>query len=86
MKAKTLEDAIALINRNPYGNGASIFTQSGATARKFEKTIDAGQIGINVPIVSFGSTGTSGNEKVDCVANSPFLSPCFHGVPVKAVY
>ena len=32
------------------GNGTAIFTQSGATARKFEKEVDAGQIGINVPI------------------------------------
>ena len=52
VKAKTLDDAIKLINRNQYGNGAAIFTQSGATARKFEKTVEAGQIGINVPIVS----------------------------------
>lgn len=50
VKAKTLDDAIALINKNRYGNGASIFTQSGATARKFERTIEAGQVGINVPI------------------------------------
>lgn len=51
VKAKTLDDAIALINRNKYGNGTAIFTQSGATARKFERSIEAGQIGINVPIV-----------------------------------
>lgn len=50
VKANTLDDAIELINRNQYGNGTAIFTQSGATARKFEKTIEAGQIGINVPI------------------------------------
>lgn len=51
VKAKTLDEAIELINKNTYGNGAAIFTQSGATARKFERTIQAGQIGINVPIV-----------------------------------
>ncbi|GAA5861286.1 hypothetical protein JCM8547_008547 [Rhodosporidiobolus lusitaniae] len=50
VKADSLDDAIKLINRNPYGNGASIFTQSGATARKFEKEVEAGQIGINAPI------------------------------------
>lgn len=53
VKAKSLDDAIALMNRNKYGNGTAIFTQSGATARKFERTIEAGQIGINTPIVSF---------------------------------
>ncbi|CAI5711815.1 unnamed protein product [Peronospora effusa] len=46
----TLEEAIELINRNPYGNGTSIFTSSGAAARKFQHEIDVGQVGINVPI------------------------------------
>ncbi|BGP16195.1 hypothetical protein JCM10213_007053 [Rhodosporidiobolus nylandii] len=50
VKADTLDDAIALINKNRYGNGAAIFTNNGAAARRFEKTIEAGQIGINVPI------------------------------------
>jgi malonate-semialdehyde dehydrogenase (acetylating)/methylmalonate-semialdehyde dehydrogenase len=46
----TLEEAIAITNRNPYGNGCAIFTQSGASARKFQHEIDVGQVGINVPI------------------------------------
>ncbi|GAA5820450.1 hypothetical protein JCM11251_005632 [Rhodosporidiobolus azoricus] len=50
VKAKSLNDAIQIINKNKYGNGAAIFTQDGATARKFEKEADAGQLGINVPI------------------------------------
>lgn len=50
IKAKDLDDAIKIINSNKYGNGTAIFTQSGATARKFERNIEAGQIGINVPI------------------------------------
>ena len=48
--ADTLDEAIALINANPNGNGTAIFTQSGAAARKFEEEIDVGQVGINVPI------------------------------------
>jgi len=48
--ADTLDDALAIINANPYGNGTAIFTQSGATARKFENEVGVGQIGINVPI------------------------------------
>ena len=47
---ETLEEAIELINRNPYGNGTSIFTSSGAAARKFQHEVDVGQVGINVPI------------------------------------
>ena len=46
----TLDDAIQLINRNPYGNGVALFTSSGAAARKFTHEIQAGQVGINVPI------------------------------------
>ncbi len=50
IEAEELEDAIALVNRNPYGNGCSIFTSSGAAARKFQSEIEVGQVGINVPI------------------------------------
>jgi malonate-semialdehyde dehydrogenase (acetylating) / methylmalonate-semialdehyde dehydrogenase len=45
-----LEEAIELINRNPYANGAAIFTGSGYEARRFQREVDAGMIGINVPI------------------------------------
>jgi malonate-semialdehyde dehydrogenase (acetylating)/methylmalonate-semialdehyde dehydrogenase len=50
MQAATLDEAIAIVNANPNGNGTAIFTQSGAAARKFQEEIDAGQVGINVPI------------------------------------
>jgi malonate-semialdehyde dehydrogenase (acetylating)/methylmalonate-semialdehyde dehydrogenase len=50
MSVDTLEEAIALVNRNPYGNGTSIFTASGAAARKYQHEIEVGQVGINVPI------------------------------------
>jgi malonate-semialdehyde dehydrogenase (acetylating)/methylmalonate-semialdehyde dehydrogenase len=46
----TLEQAIQIINESPYGNGTSLFTASGATARKFQHEIEVGQVGINVPI------------------------------------
>jgi malonate-semialdehyde dehydrogenase (acetylating) / methylmalonate-semialdehyde dehydrogenase len=48
--ADSLDDAIAFVNSNPYGNGTAIFTQSGAAAHKFEEDINVGQVGINVPI------------------------------------
>jgi len=50
IEANTLDDALSIINANPYGNGTAIFTQSGATAQKFEHEVEVGQIGINVPI------------------------------------
>ena len=45
-----LDSAIDLINNNPYGNGTSIFTSNGGTARKFTHEIEVGQIGVNLPI------------------------------------
>lgn len=50
IEVDSLEDAIELVNRNPYGNGTSIFTASGAAARKYQHNIQVGQVGINVPI------------------------------------
>jgi malonate-semialdehyde dehydrogenase (acetylating) / methylmalonate-semialdehyde dehydrogenase len=50
LRADSLDDAIALINANPYGNGTAVFTNSGAAARKFEDEIQVGMVGINVPI------------------------------------
>jgi malonate-semialdehyde dehydrogenase (acetylating) / methylmalonate-semialdehyde dehydrogenase len=65
----TLDEAIELINRNPYGNGVGIFTQSGAAARKFQNEIDVGQVGINVPIPVpvpyFSFTGSRGSKLGD---------------------
>ena len=46
----SLDDAIKMINDNPYGNGTAIFTNSGGLARKFQHEVDVGQIGINLPI------------------------------------
>lgn len=48
--AKDLEEAMTIVNNNRFGNGAAIFTRSGANARKFQRDIEAGQVGINIPI------------------------------------
>lgn len=50
IEAQTLDEAIEIINKNEWGNGAVVFTESGSVANKFQKEIDAGQVGINVPI------------------------------------
>jgi len=50
IEVETLQEAIALVNRNPYGNGTSIFTASGAAARKYQHEVQVGQVGVNVPI------------------------------------
>ncbi|KAB8224608.1 Methylmalonate-semialdehyde dehydrogenase [Aspergillus novoparasiticus] len=64
LSVPTLEDAIDLINKNEYGNGAAIFTCSGSTASRFQKDIEAGQVGINVPIpVPLPMFSFTGNKK-----------------------
>lgn len=50
LRVSTLEEAIALVNANPYGNGTALFTGSGAAARLFEQEVEVGMVGINVPI------------------------------------
>jgi len=65
MKAKNLDEAIDIINKNPYGNGTAIFTKSGAAARKYQHEIDVGQVGVNlpipVPLPMFSFTGSRGS-------------------------
>ena len=54
------EEAIRLVNENPYGNGTAVFTNDGGAARKFQQEIQVGMVGINVPIpvpLSFYSFG-----------------------------
>jgi malonate-semialdehyde dehydrogenase (acetylating)/methylmalonate-semialdehyde dehydrogenase len=64
LNEETLEGAIDLINANEYGNGTAIFTKSGANAQAFQKRIEAGQVGINVPIpVPLPFLSFTGNKK-----------------------
>jgi malonate-semialdehyde dehydrogenase (acetylating)/methylmalonate-semialdehyde dehydrogenase len=50
LRADDVDHAIALVNANPYGNGTAIFTSSGETARRFQRDVKVGMIGINVPV------------------------------------
>lgn len=64
LNVDTLDEAVALINKNEYGNGTAIFTRSGATAEAFRRNIEAGQVGINVPIpVPLPMFSFTGNKK-----------------------
>jgi len=50
VRADTYEQAVGLINDNPYGNGTAIFTNDGGAARRFQNEIEVGMVGVNVPI------------------------------------
>jgi malonate-semialdehyde dehydrogenase (acetylating)/methylmalonate-semialdehyde dehydrogenase len=78
VRSDTVDDAIELINANPYGNGTAIFTNSGEAARRFHRGVNVGMIGINVPVPVpmayhsfggwkaslFGASGVHGPEGV----------------------
>ena len=50
VRTETVDEAIELINANPYANGTAIFTSSGHAAREFQRRVNVGMIGVNVPI------------------------------------
>jgi malonate-semialdehyde dehydrogenase (acetylating)/methylmalonate-semialdehyde dehydrogenase len=50
LRVDTYEEAVALVNANPYGNGTALFTRDGGAARRFQNEIQVGMIGINVPV------------------------------------
>jgi len=60
LRVESYEDGLAMINANPYGNGTAIFTNDGGAARKFQREVEVGMVGVNVPIpvpVSYYSFG-----------------------------
>lgn len=60
VRAGTFEEAVALVNSNPYANGVAVFTRNGGAARTFQSAIEVGMVGVNVPIpvpVAFHSFG-----------------------------
>jgi len=50
VRVRTLDEAIALVNANPYGNGTALFTRSGREAQRFEQEVQVGMVGVNVAI------------------------------------
>jgi malonate-semialdehyde dehydrogenase (acetylating)/methylmalonate-semialdehyde dehydrogenase len=64
-RVDTYDEALKLISDSPYGNGTAIFTRDGGAARRFQIDVDAGMVGINVPVpvpvgyYSFGGWGDS---------------------------
>ena len=50
LRVKTYDEALALVNEHPYGNGTAIFTNDGGAARRYQNEVEVGMVGINVPI------------------------------------
>jgi malonate-semialdehyde dehydrogenase (acetylating)/methylmalonate-semialdehyde dehydrogenase len=75
VRADSVDEAIALINANPYGNGTAIFTSSGEAARRFQRGVDVGMIGINVPIPVPMAYYSFGGWKDSLFGQSPIHGP-----------
>jgi malonate-semialdehyde dehydrogenase (acetylating)/methylmalonate-semialdehyde dehydrogenase len=50
LRVDTYDQALRLVNGNPYGNGTAIFTNDGGAARRYQNEVEVGMVGINVPI------------------------------------
>jgi malonate-semialdehyde dehydrogenase (acetylating)/methylmalonate-semialdehyde dehydrogenase len=75
VRAQTIDEAIELINANPYGNGTAIFTSDGESARRFQREVKVGMIGVNVPIPVPMSFYSFGGWKDSLIGDSPIHGP-----------
>ena len=75
VRVETFEEAVALINNNPYGNGVALFTRDGGSARRFEREIEVGMIGINVPIPVPVAWHSFGGWKDSIFGDAPIYGP-----------
>jgi malonate-semialdehyde dehydrogenase (acetylating)/methylmalonate-semialdehyde dehydrogenase len=75
VRVGTFDDAVKLINDNPYGNGAAIFTRDGGFARRFEREVEIGMIGINVPIPVPVAWHSFGGWKASLFGDAPIYGP-----------
>jgi malonate-semialdehyde dehydrogenase (acetylating)/methylmalonate-semialdehyde dehydrogenase len=75
VRVDTVDEAIAVVNANPYGNGTAIFTGSGEAARKFQREVTVGMIGVNVPIPVPMSYYSFGGWKDSLIGDSPIHGP-----------
>jgi malonate-semialdehyde dehydrogenase (acetylating)/methylmalonate-semialdehyde dehydrogenase len=70
-----VDEAIELVNANPYGNGAAIFTSDGEAARRFQREVKIGMVGVNVPIPVPMAYYSFGGWKDSLFGDSPVHGP-----------
>jgi malonate-semialdehyde dehydrogenase (acetylating)/methylmalonate-semialdehyde dehydrogenase len=75
VRADTVQAAIDIVNANPYGNGTAIFTSGGEAARRFQREVKVGMIGVNVPIPVPMSCYSFGGWKDSLIGDSPIHGP-----------
>jgi malonate-semialdehyde dehydrogenase (acetylating)/methylmalonate-semialdehyde dehydrogenase len=75
VRAATFDEAVGLVNENPYGNGVALFTRDGNAARRFERDIQVGMVGINVPIPVPVASYSFGGWKASLFGDSAMYGP-----------
>ncbi len=75
VRVPSFDEAVHLINANPYGNGVALFTRDGGTARRFEREVTVGMVGINVPIPVPVAFHSFGGWKASLFGDSPIYGP-----------
>ena len=75
VRVATLDDALGLVNANPYGNGVALFTRDGGAARRFEREVQVGMIGINVPIPVPVASHSFGGWKASLFGDTAMYGP-----------
>ena len=75
VRVPTFDEALALVNANPYGNGTALFTRDGGTARRFEREVQVGMVGINVPIPVPVASHSFGGWKDSIFGDSSIYGP-----------
>src|SRR3954466_8001886 len=74
-RVETYDEAVRLVNENPYGNGTAIFTRDGGVARQFQFDVQAGMVGINVPIPVPGAYYSFGGWKNSLFGDTHIYGP-----------
>jgi malonate-semialdehyde dehydrogenase (acetylating) / methylmalonate-semialdehyde dehydrogenase len=75
VRVATYDEAVALVNANPYGNGVALFTRDGGAARRFQREIEVGMVGINVPIPVPVAWHSFGGWKASLFGDSAMYGP-----------
>ncbi len=75
VRVPTFDEALTLVNDNPYGNGTALFTRDGGVARRFEREVQVGMVGINVPIPVPVASHSFGGWKASIFGDSSIYGP-----------
>ena len=75
VRVSTFDEALALVNASPYGNGVALFTRDGGAARQFEREVEVGMVGINVPIPVPVASHSFGGWKASLFGDTTMYGP-----------